>query len=91
MKEIGRHIKQEKSLNKAESLSADENLVELKVSLSNVATAYAYIGSVAGFYGLLTLTNCNAEGSSGQDSDHWSVFELRCEVPTTFSINSFFQ
>ena len=75
---------------KAKCLSSDEHPVILTVSSSNVLCAYAYIRWVADIYFLFALESCVAKGSTGQDSDDWPLFELRCSASNTILKKSFF-
>ena len=75
---------------KAKSSSLDEKPVNLIVSSANVVCAYAYIRSIADLCVLFALASCVAKGSSGQDSDDLSVFELRYLVFNTILIKFFF-
>ena len=87
---VWRTVRAIKSSMKAKSLLPVENPLLLIVSSFNVACAYAYIRSIAGLYFLFGLTGCVARGSSGQDSDDWLVFELRCPTWNTILIESFY-
>ena len=75
---------------KAKSLSPDEKPVTLIVSSTNVACADAYIITTAD-YSFFASASCVAKGASGQDSDDWSVFEIRCLASNrNFLKHSFF-
>ena len=66
----------------AKTLSPDEKLVNLIVSLSRGVCAYAYMRSIAHLYFLF------ARASIGQDSSDCFVFELRCRASNTHFIVS---
>ena len=89
-KKFGRPIGQWSPLMKAKRLSPGVSSAGLLVSSSNLACTSAYKRSVADLSPFFTLAFCVAKGSSGQDSDGWSVLYLSCRSTNTILMESFF-